>query len=265
MKLGKIFVMVALLFSTVEAAKIQKAFDESSHPEGPKIRVLLAKSAPSILLESKGAYRVVRRDTGYQISSGLVGKRYIVHGIESGLRWGEEFPGVAQFTLYPASPQTMIYVNGFQYQGAVSVYLDKNRQVTVVNEVLIEDYIRSTLAIATDNKLSLEAMSAMCIGARTEAYVQSLAGKGGAFWDVKATDVGYFGYGVVMQKNQVDRSVEHTRFMVLENGNGESLKNIKLSASKLEELAKAGLDAKRILQSSYPSSQLNLTTQPEVR
>ena len=258
--------MAALLFSTVEATKVQRPLEEVAQPEGPKIRVLLAKSAPSILLESKGAYRVVRQDTGLQISSGLVGKRYIVHGIASGLRWGEEFPGVTQFTLYPASAQTVVYVNGFQYKGAVNVYLDKNRQITVVNEVAIEDYIRSTLAVASDYNLSKEALAAICIGARTEAYTQSL--EGGAnktYWDVKASDVGYFGCGVVMQKNQLDTSIDHTRFMVLEGENGEPLKNVKLSASKLEELAQAGHDAKRILHSSYPSSHLNLTTQLRVR
>ncbi len=266
MKLGQLFVVAALLLSTVEAAKVYGPSEEALPPVGPKIRVLIAHAVPSALVEAKGAYRVIRPESGTQISLGLVGKRYIVHAIDSGLRWGEEYPDVSQFTIYPANRQTIFYVNGYQYKGSLSVYLDQNHRVTIVNEVPIEDYLQATLALKLDRILSSEAMSAMTIAARTEAYAATLSGRSSkAPWDVKATDVGYFGNGVALQKNQVEKIVENTRFIVMEAANGSPIASVRLIASKVEELAQAGQDAKRILNTCYPHMQLNVTTDPTKR
>ena len=188
-----------------------------------------------------------------------------MHAIEEGLRWGEEYPGVPQFTIYPASRQTLFYVNGYQYKGAMSVYLDQNHQVTIINEVPIEDYLRSTLALKFDRVLSNEAMSAMTIAARTETYALALTGQAAKVpWDVKATDVGYFGNGVSLQKNGVEKNVNNTRFMVMETADGKPLPQVRLIASKVEELAQAGQDAKRILRTCHPQMHLNVTTDPTV-
>lgn len=266
MKLGKLFVIVALLLSTVEAAKVYGPSEEALPPAGPKIRVLIAQAAPSALVEAKGAYRVIRPENGTQISFGLVGKRYIVHAIDGGLRWGEEYPDVSQFTIYPANLQTIFYVDGYQYKGALHVYLDQNRRVTLVNEVPIEDYLRATLALKLDRIHSSEAVCAMAIAARTEAYAAALAGRAAKSpWDVKAVEVGYFGNGVALQKNGVEKSVDHTRFMVMETTSGSPIPQVRLIPSKVEELAQAGQDAKKILRTCFPRTQLNVTTDPTVR
>ncbi len=239
---------------------------EALMPEGPKIRLLLAKGVPSALLEAKGSYCVIRKETGAMISNGSVGKRYVVHAIEEGLRWGEEYPGISHFIVVPTNKQTVFYVDGFQYKGAIAVYQDQNRHITLVNELTIEDYLRSTLALKFDHQMSDEAMAAITIGARTEAYAQALAGRSaGAAWDLKAKEVGYYGNGVAFQTNGVEQSVENTRFMVVESAPGQPLQQVRLLRSKVEELANAGQDAKRILQSYFPHSHLGVTTDPSVR
>ena len=146
-------------------------------PVGPKIRILLEKDAPSAFLEARGGYRVVRKENGSILSSGSVGKRFVVHAIQDGLRWGEEYPDIYQIALIPLSRDTTFLVNGIQYKGTISIYHVRNNNVTVVNEVAIEDYLKSTLALQYEDSLSSEAMAALVITARTVAYSKSLQGK----------------------------------------------------------------------------------------
>lgn len=259
---------VCLLGGGVQAAKMQGPNHHEELPLqlGPKIRVLLAKNVNAALIEAKGAYRVIHRDSQTLVSAGLVGKRYIMHAISDGLRWGEEYPGMRHVTLVPSNRQTILYVNGFQYKGVIDIYLDQNQQITVVNEVPIEDYVRSTVSLQVHDALSKEALSAYIIAARTEAYALSLSGQGTVErWDVRAKDVGYFGQGVVWQPTGVDEGVESTRFMVLEATKGALPERLHLSSSKLQEMAEAGYDAKQILSKCCPHTRLNVTADPNAR
>lgn len=224
--------------------------------EGPKIRVLLAQDVNAALLEVKGPYRVVRRDISALLSAGSLGKRYVVHGIEEGLRWGEEFPDTPHFTVIPMSPKTQFFVNGFQYKGAMTILLGKNREITVINEVPIEDFVKSVLAIKYQEPVSKEAGAALAIVERTKVY--SKLNRDG-LWDVTAQESGYFGYGVTHQKNGADEVVDWTPFMVMQSRNGKrGLADVRLSATKARELAEMGCDARRILSECFPSSQLGL-------
>ncbi|MBS0624061.1 MAG: hypothetical protein JSS62_05500 [Verrucomicrobia bacterium] len=262
--------IVAILVSSgvAHCAKMQGPVRKEEAPLqlGPKIRVLLAKEVNSALVEAKGTYRVIERTTQDVISSGLVGKRYILHAIKEGLRWGEEFPGYHHITLVPSNRQTVFYVNGFQYKGVVDVYLEANQQITIVNEVPIEDYVRSTVALQLKESLSKEALSAYVIAARTEAYAIALTGQASeGAWDVRAKDVGYFGNGVVLQGYGVDEGVEATRFMVLESTKARLPEHVRVMPEKLKEMADAGYDAKQILHKCFPNTRLNVTADPNAR
>jgi hypothetical protein len=251
----------------VEGAKMHAhAKKEESVATGPKIRVLLAKNANSALLEAKGSYRVVQRENEELISAGLVGKRYLVHAIANGLRWGEEYPGVDHVTIIPASKETSFFVNGFQYCGLIDVYIDQNHQISIVNEVPIEDYVRATVALQVSEGMQKEALAAYIIAARTEAYALALSGqKADRSWDVRAKDVGYFGNGVALQQNGVEEACEATRYMVLESTRAHMPEPVKVMPSKLEELASMGMDAKTMLKKCFPQAQLNVTTQPPAK
>lgn len=231
-------------------------------PAGPHIRVLLEKNVPSAILEAKGEFIVLDRASGEVLSSGLVGKRFVVHALQHGLRWGEEFPDVFQISVVPRHPATMLYVNGIQYRGAVSIYHSKNNLVTIVNEVPIEDYIKSTLAVEVQDSISKEAMAAIAITKRTEAFAKTMvANQSKRPWDVTAQEANYFGYAVTRQKNQIDECVDWTRFMVLESP--KEMQKRPLTFEKAQELADKGYDAKRILQSTCPSAKLGVTTVPK--
>lgn len=241
--------------------------NSSTHAsEGPKIRVLLEKNIYSALLEAKGEYAVLNKATGTVLSSGQMGKRFVVHALQEGLRWGEEYPEVFQISIVPRSPKTMLYVNGMQYKGAISVYHCKDKYIAIVNEVPIEDYVKATLSMEVEQKLSKEALAAIAIVARTEAFTKLNENSTKKPWDVTAQEGNYFGFAVTQRQNNVEEAVDWTRFMVLEAASeGGTIQNLLLTPEKAQELADKGFDAKKILQSACPTAKLGVTELPRER
>ncbi len=238
---------------------------------GPKIKVLLAKDIPAALLEVKGDYRVIRTDMGTLLSSGSTGKRFVVHGMKEGIRWGEEYPEVYQIALVPASPNTMMYVNGFQYKGTLFISQGEHNRITIVNDIAIEDYLKSILAYKVESSVAREALSALAITARTEAAFRCFNVESDEVWNVVAKEVGYYGHGVTMGENHVNEIVDLTRNMVMEkpglNEAGQLFaagwtrgknapSNEKLSIASADEMARRGYDARKILQTYFPNTRL---------
>lgn len=254
-----IFCGIVLMGSVISAHPIKQ--EVSDVPEGPKIKVLLAKNVPSVLLEAKGSYKVIDKESGSSLGFGLAGKRFVCHSIEEGLRWGEEFPDVYQFSVVPAGPETTIYVDGIQYAGAISVYQSKKDLISVVNEVTIEDFLKSTLSLHYDAPLPKEALAALVIAERTNAYAQVSHAKP---WDITAWQAKYYGLGVAERKNGVEEAVDATRFMVIQSSkSGKLMAGLKIAPGAAEELAERGYDARKILSST--SSEAKLSLPAEVR
>lgn len=245
-------------FSPLSAADSETKKVE--HPlkkiEEANINVLLAKNVNGALLEVKGPYRVVRKDKKEVLSSGTVGKRFVVHTIKEGLRWGEEYPSIYQIRIEPLSEATLMYVDGMQYKGVISVYHMKEGGVTVVNEVTLEDYLKSTLATQYQSSLPKEALSALVIAARTIAYERLLKSTNSKLpWDVASKESNYFGLGVTLKKNGVDEAVNLTRHIVVTGPKGNApLENVSLSREEAVALAEKGLDAKQIFRACCPQS-----------
>jgi hypothetical protein len=230
-------------------------------PVGPIIHVLLQKDVPSALVEAKGSYRVIRKDNGVSLSHGSSGKRFVMYALQQGLRWGEEYPDVYQISVIPTSPQTTISVDGIQYKGGISVYHMRGNHIALINDVPIEEFLKSTLSVKyDDSQLSDEALAALAIIDRTEAYSRVLGHVNNTRpWDVVANEVNYFGAGVPQSK-QVFHSIESTRYMVLESlKENTPLANPHLSPSKADELAQTGMDAQKILRSAFPTAKIGAT------
>lgn len=261
MKKMKTLLVCLFLFGigTAYGVEAQSKKQKSAPVLEPTIRVAIVKDVNAALLEAKGAYRVVREDTKAVLSSGSTGKRFVVQPISEGLRWGEEYPDVYQISVEPLSANTMMYVNGMQYKGKVCVYSNAEGVICIVNEVSLEDYVKSTLSTQLEAPLSQEAMASYVIASRTAAYVKSLQNKE-RLWDVLASDEKYYGYGMTHQKNGVDDAVDSTKHIVLVKENAPVL-NVTLSKSQAEELAQKGFDAKKILKSICPGSGLTTTVE----
>jgi hypothetical protein len=230
-------------------------------PTGPIIRVLLEKDVASAFLEAKGPFRVVRRDGGSGLSSGGEGKRFVVHALQDGLRWGEEYPDVYQISVIPLEKETSFLVNGIQYKGAISIYHVRDNRITIVNEVPIEEYLKSTLAVQYEEPLSREAMAALAITARTEAYSKVIQnGRSARPWDIAAHEVCYCGFGVTQRHNGVEDAVDWTRYMVLESTKQKGpAENLRLVPDRADELAKQGCDAQKILKTLFPHTKIGAT------
>ena len=259
-------VVLAIFPTSVSAAAMHRpAHHVASAPTGPKIKVLLEKDVSSAFLEAKGSYRVIRKDNGTSLSSGKVGKRFVVHALQDGLRWGEEYPDVFQIALVPLSPETCFLVNGIQYRGTLSIYHIRDNHIAIINEISIEEFVKSTLAIKYEEVLSREAMAALTIAARTEAYHKVLQGQNSPRpWDISAVEAGYYGIGVAQQKNGVDQAVDWTRYMVLESVKKEGpLERVHLMPEKAEELAVKGFNAQKILKATFPQAKIGATIDPD--
>lgn len=232
---------------------------EAAPKNEPKIRVLLAKEARGVLLEARGGYTVCQKSNGKQITKGSTGKRFVAHALSNGLRWGEEYPDVYGISIQPSDENTCFYVDGMQYKGNIEILCTKKGFVNVVNEVAIEDYIKSTLALELTAPVSKEAGAAIAIAARTNAFATVFYRDKNSLWDVTAKDAKYLGLGVTMAKNGVDQAVALTEKIVLEDKNGKPMKGINLAPKDAEALAVRGLDAKRILRNVVPQTEISTT------
>jgi stage II sporulation protein D len=177
------------------------------------IQVLLARDATEALLEVKGPYFLFNPQDGTKVSSGLLGKRFMVHAIKAGLKWGEEFPGIHQLYIQPRSEETTIFINGIQYTGSIAIYAVGDK-IQIVNDLDIESFVKSILASQLSSPMESEVMAAMAILARTNAYYAASKHKE-VFWHVAAADVGYQGSGLVSAQSPATKAVDSTRHLIL--------------------------------------------------
>jgi len=178
------------------------------------IKVLLQKHSDGALIEAKGPFEVVNPEDEKHLSSGWRGKRYYAFPHSNGIKWGEDFPDIYQLRIIPKSAETTFLIDGVQYKGCIEVY-HIDSKLHIVNEVDIENYLKSTLTSAfLEANLKDEVMDALAIIARTHAYY-SVSRSGDAFWHVDATQVGYTGMGLTLQNLNIDRSVDATRHLIM--------------------------------------------------
>jgi stage II sporulation protein D len=209
MKIKTFFVVCASLFS-LGFANTQ---DHSLKREN--IRVLLEKDATEALLEVRGPHYIFNPKDGSKISSGILGKRFVVRAVAAGLKWGQEFPGIHQLVIVPRSNETAILLNGTQYDGAISIYQAEDK-INIVNEVDVESYLKATLTTQFNYPLEHEAMAAIAIAARTSAYYQIQTNRA-SFWHVDGKSIDYQGSALVIADSAVSHAVDSTKNLILLN------------------------------------------------
>jgi stage II sporulation protein D len=196
------------------AADEAHLYERIAEPMAPRnIQVLLEKDVPEALLEVKGPYFLFNPHDGSRIASGLLGKRFIVRELSSGLKWGEEFAGIHQVYLKPSVPDTSVFVNGIQYAGGIGVF-GINGTIQVVNDVDIETYVKSVLTARFPVPLEPEVMSALAILVRTDAYYRATRNEE-SFWHIAASEVGYDGSALLVASSPINRAVDTTRHLIL--------------------------------------------------
>lgn len=217
------FFAAAILCSALSTVQAEEytSYERIAEPMAPRnIQILIEKEAEGVLLEVKGPYYIFNPHDGSRVSSGLLGKRFMIHSLDNGLKWGEEFPGIHQIYIKPRSSETSIFINGIQYAGSIAIY-GVQGVINIVNDIDIEAFVKSKLTSQFLAPLESEVMSALAILARTDAYYHATRANPNSYWHVSAAELGYQGSALVVPNSAIDRAVESTRHLILlhaENG-----------------------------------------------
>jgi stage II sporulation protein D len=250
-------------------------FRGQTRPAPPTIRVLIIHDVEGANLQIRGRYSLYDPYTNSHISSRFAGKSRYIQAVSDGLKWGEAFPGLYQLRIEPDESTTLVTINGHDYENLIYVY-DIGGTISIVNQIPVEDYVRSVMANYQSQNLEAETLAALAIVARTNAYFQAVNPKN-TYWAVDAQKVGFLGR--VAPSSPIEESVRQTRYMIMSRtgvyegvatpfaaqfGNlstGQSSKDVLLSKITLEEanaMAQKGEHAAQILAKAFPGSTIML-------
>lgn len=177
-------------------------------------KVLLEENLDGVLIDVQGAYKVYNPQNNKVISSGSKGKRYYLQTTETGLKWGEGYPGIYQIRIVPTSSESSILINGIQYKGSIEAY-NINSRIQVVNILSVEDLLISFLSDSfSAEKYENATFDALAIVARTNFY-HAIAKNANQFWDLLASEINYQGYGAHGVNPAIERAVIATKNLIL--------------------------------------------------
>lgn len=202
------FVTSAVFSSTQEE-------NHSTQDFGPvaQVKVLVKKNAEGALIEVKGAYDVIDPFTQKKVSNGFKGKRFYLYPHSEGIKWGEDFAGIYQIKISPKDAVSSVLVDGIQYKGNLEIYHVDNK-ITIINEVDVENYLKSILSSQIQEDLEPAVMDAIAILARTQTYYH-IQHHERAFWHIDAAAVDYKGHALSLFSPKIIKSVDSTRFLVM--------------------------------------------------
>ncbi|MEL7432103.1 MAG: SpoIID/LytB domain-containing protein [Chlamydiota bacterium] len=180
--------------------------------QAESVKILIQQGAKEALLEAKGPYYIFNPKDHSRITSGLLGKRFLVHATEKGIKWGETFLDIHQISLVPRSESCSLLVNGVQYDGSLSIYAKEDR-IHIVNEVLIEDYVNAVLAKEFLYPIDTEVLSAVAILARTSAHYYAKNPQ--SLWHLDAQEIDYVGSFLRTPGSFIDKVIKSTKGLIL--------------------------------------------------
>lgn len=273
-----LFITLLSFSSPVQAGvwdNITGYFKGNTQPEPPTIRVLVLHDVEGARLEVRGKYSLFDPYTNSHVSTRFAGKSRYIQALSDGLKWGEAFPGLYQIKIKPETDMTTTFVNGYEYDGLIYIY-DIGGTISIVNQVPVEDYVRSVLVSYQHLHLEPETLAALAIGARTNAYFQAVNPKN-TYWAVDAEQVGY--QGRVVASAAIENAVKLSRHMIMSrtgvyegvatpfaaqfNDSSDAIasKDMMISKISLEEanaMAQRGEHAAQILAKAFPGTTIML-------
>lgn len=247
----------------------------NAEPAPPIIPVLIAYDKSGALIEVKGQYKLYDPHTNEHVSTRFIGKRKYMQALSDGLQWGEEFPGLHQLMIVPDNQGVTTLVDGVEYRGTIVVY-DVEGKVGVVNELDIEDYLHSLLPRDVHEQLPAEALAALAIAARTNAYYQANSPTS-PYWAANGEKIGYQGFVAAQPESPIGTAIDATRYMILSKGENEQGEILafpatwasgqgdaaQISLQQAVEMANKGANAGQILAKAFPGTTIKLTYIPK--
>lgn len=267
--------LTAILQSTMQAGvwdSLSQFFTKSSIESKDSLRILITHDTPGVILEVKGKYKIYDPNTQRHMGKGYSGKRKFIQPLSDGIKWGEEFPGVYQILVMPDDKSTTMIVDGIEYKGSIYVY-DIGGSISVVNEIPFDEYVKMVLSSKLQQPLPQEALAALAIAIRTNAYYLQQNSQNN-FWDVEARQIGYQGSALYNPSSLMEQAVKATHNMVMNESSlpmliqwdivdsadvpKKTVLDAKISLDQAAMLAHQGDHAAQILKKAFPSAQIEL-------
>lgn len=241
------------------------------------VSVLIIHDQPKVVLEVKGKYQLFDPLDNSHISTRFLGKKKTIEAVSGGLKWGEEFPGIHQMQIVPEQA-VAVNVEGVDYPGNLLVY-DIGGTISIVNQIPLERYLEIVLEQQFVDPLPEEALAAVAIVARTNAYYQ-IENPKNPYWTAEASRVGYQGNIKLNSESPIAKAIRVTRGMVLSRtgvyegvltpfaaqwgpisggkpGQHSSIFS-RITLSEAEEMARKGGNAAQILAKGFPNTTIEL-------
>ncbi len=265
---------VAMLSSSGHAGiwdSVSNFLNKTTLKPNDSLKILVVHDKPGVVLEVKGKYQIFDPNTNSQMGKGYIGKRKYIQPLNDGLKWGEEFPGVFQIMIMPDDKSTTTVVDGIEYKGRVYVY-DIGGSLSIVNDISFDEYAKTILSSQLQQPLPEEALAALAITARTNAYYMKQKAKSD-FWDVEGKQIAYQGYALSNPSNLIEQAVRATHNMVMSAASSPFLAqwdivaaNIpnasptdsKITVDQAAMFAHQGEHAAQILKKAFPNAQVDL-------
>ena len=194
-------------------------------PVEPTVRIGLTQNAPSVSVRSTAPFTVEGRSTRSATvasvlavdpsKTGVVPAADLQYRVTITLDGGTVIvlPAGARVRIAPSAAPFEIDTRG--YRGALEIFGNSRRTLTVVNELPLEDYLRGVVP----NELSpttfgqLEALKAQAVAART--YIQRNRGQyQREGYDICATDACQVYFGVFTEHPLATQAILETRGMI---------------------------------------------------
>ena len=191
----------------------------------PTVRIGLTQNASSVMIRSAGDFTVEQRTTRSATFASVLAVDPAAAGplkkAELQYRMTVELDGDVVLVLPPGArvriqpPAAPLEIDTRAYRGALEVFGNARRTLTVVNELPLEDYLRGVVP----NELNpttfgqIEALKAQAVAART--YIQRNRGQySKEGYDVCATDSCQVYFGARTEDPLADQAIRDTRGMV---------------------------------------------------
>jgi stage II sporulation protein D len=175
------------------------------------IRVSIAENVPQVKIGSLyGAY-TIKDDSGHVLASGPKMPWTIVKADQGAIRFGD------QIFHQPAlvfEAKHGIRMDGIYYLNKTVISLQGANKLLVVNELDLEDYVKSVIAWEANPKWSLESLKAQAIVARTFALHKAIQNQNQKF-DVSKGVLSQVYSGNNAKHARTDSAVDATRGQIL--------------------------------------------------
>jgi len=139
---------------------------------------------------------------------------HLVYPSSKGIIFGDREIPSSIIRLVPKDEKNLVRVNGKRYRDSIIIKKEKNKTLTVINEVGLENYIAGVLPYEIDSGWKLEAIKAQAVVARTYALRNLKKHEQDGYDLCNTVHCQVYG-GVEGEKDETNLAVEKTRGEVL--------------------------------------------------